>query len=163
MRQCFNLSFSTYYSIVNEGYSLSEREVRTLSADIRAILQKHIGSFEHITKINEYQRLKFNQVMFIKGSVFVDDLIHEEEIPSFLRLIFIFNINNTWLLIVEQLRTVSFNELLFSYELEHTHSFSVKEPNELIAILPKGTDIYDIGKKSYVNIFSRLTKEKKPV
>jgi hypothetical protein len=154
------LSSSNYYTIVNEGYSLLEREFYTLPIDIRKLLQKHIESSDHTTKIMEYQRLNFNHVMLIKGSVFVDNLMHEEEIPSFLHLIFIFKINNVSLLIVEQLQTIAFNESLWSYELEHTHLFFVKEPNDLIHIQPKRVDIYEIGKKSYANIFSRLTLEK---
>lgn len=146
LRQCLLLSCSNYYSIINEGYSLSEIEFHILSADIRALLQKNIGPFDRTAKIKEYQRLKFNHVMFIKGSVFVGNLVHEEEIPSFLLLIFIFNINDAWQLIVEQLQTVSFNESLCSYEVEHTRLFSVKDPNELIVILPKGIDVYEVGK-----------------
>lgn len=161
MHQCLVLSSSNYYTIVNQGYSLSERNLYTLPMDIRKLLEKHIDSFGHTTKIMEFQRLKFNHVMLIKGSVFVDNLLHEEEIPSFVRLIFIFKINGNWVLIVEQLQTIAFNESLWSYELEHTHLFFVKEPIELIRIQPKGVDIYEIGKKSYVNIFSRLTLEKK--
>ena len=43
-----------------------------------------------------------------------------------------------------------------------THEFYfVKQPNELIHIQPKGVDIYEIGKKPFVNVLSRLTDEKK--
>jgi hypothetical protein len=163
LHQCLLLSSSNYYTIDNVGYSLSQRNFYTLPVDIRKLLQKYVEYFDHTTKIMEYQRLKFNHVMLIKGSVFVDNLIHVEEIPSFLRLIFIFKINDVWLPIVEKLQTIAFNESLWSYELEHTHLYFVIEPNDLIRIQPKGVDIYEIGKKSYVNIFSRLTTEKKPV
>ena len=98
------------------------------------------------TKIMEYQPLNYNHVALIKGSAFVDNLMHEEEIPSFLHLVFIFKINDIWLLIVEQLETIAFNESLWSYELGHTNLFFVKQPNELIYIQPKGVDIYEIGK-----------------
>jgi len=163
MHQCLLLSYSNYYTIVNEGYSLSEREFYTLPIHIRKLLEKYLSCIDHTTKIMEYQRLKFNHVILVKGSVFVDNLMHEEEIPSFLHLLFIFKINNLWLFVVEQLQTVAFNESLWSYELERANLFSVKEPNELIDILPKGIDTYEIGKKSYVNVFSRLTKEKQRV
>jgi hypothetical protein len=153
MHQCLILSSSNYYKIINEGYSSGEKEFYTLPADIRKVLEENIGHFDRTTTIiMEYQRLKFNHVMFIKGSVFVDNLMHEEEIPSFLHLIFIFKTDNTWLLIVEQLQTVAFNESLWSFELEHTHLLSIKEPSEFIHILPKGLDIYKVNRKSYVNI-----------
>ena len=163
LHRCLLLSSSNYYNSINEGSSLEEKELYKLPADIRKLLQENIANFDHMTTIKEYQRLKFNHVVFIKGSVFVDNLTHEEEIPSFLHLIFILKINDAWLLIVEQLQTVAFAELFFSYELEHTHLLSIKEPNELIRILPKGLDIYEVNRKSYVNIFSRLTKEKRRV
>ncbi|CAM4933777.1 unnamed protein product [Rotaria socialis] len=46
LQQCLLLSSSNYYTIKNEAYSLSEREFHTLSADIRVLLQKHVGSFD---------------------------------------------------------------------------------------------------------------------
>ena len=98
--------------------------------------------------------------MFIKGSVFVNDLVHNEEVPSFVHLMFILKIDDVWLLIVEQLQTIAFNESLWSYELEHTHLLSTKHPNELIRIHSKGLDIYEVEKKSFVHVLSRLTKEK---
>jgi hypothetical protein len=158
--QCLLLSSESYYKLIDEGHSLTERDLYTLPADIRKLLHDSVGYSDYTTKIMEYQRLNVNHVHFIKGSLFVDKLLHEEEIPSFLHLVFILKINNTWLMIVEQLQTIAFNESLYSYELEHTHLFSIKQPNELIHILPKGLDIYEVNRKSYVNVFSRLTTEK---
>ncbi|CAF4094505.1 unnamed protein product [Rotaria magnacalcarata] len=161
LRQCLFLSLPNYYKIVREGYSATEKDLCTLPADVRKLLQGNTTYFDGRTKVMEYQRLKFDNIMFIKGSVFVNKLTEEEEIPSFLHVIFILKIDNDWLLIVEQLQTVAFNESLWSYELEHTHLLSIKQPNQLIHVLPKGLDIYELNEKSFVNIFSRLTAEKK--
>ncbi|CAF2102228.1 unnamed protein product [Rotaria magnacalcarata] len=155
LRQCFLLSLPNYYEIIREGYSSTEKHIYALPADVRKLLQGKIAHFDDTTTVMEYQRLKFDHVMFIKGSVFVNNLVEEEEIPSFLHVIFILKIANDWLLIVEQLETVAFNESLWVYELEHTHLLSMKQPNELIHVLPKGLDIYVLNGKSYVNILSR--------
>ncbi|CAF4228074.1 unnamed protein product [Rotaria sp. Silwood2] len=69
MHQCLLLSFSNYYTIVNEGYSLLEREFYTLPIHVRKLLEKYVEYIDHTTKIIEYQRLKCNHVMLIKGSV----------------------------------------------------------------------------------------------
>jgi hypothetical protein len=164
LHQCLLLSSLNYYNINDEGYSLTERDLYTLSADVRELLCNTVGILDSTeTKITEYQRLKFNHITFIKGSVFVDNLIHEEEIPSFFHLMLILKIDGVWLLIVEQLQTIAFNDSLWSYELERTHLLSIKRPNELISILPSGLDIYEVNKRSFVNILSRLTVEKKHV
>lgn len=136
-----------------------------LPADIRRLLQANIKNVDkHTLSMDtlfmEYERLQYNHVMFVKNSVFVNNLIHEEEIPSFLHLIFIFQVDNAWLLVVEELNTVAFNESLWSYEIEHTHLLSIKKPDELIRIVAKGLDIYEVNRKSYVNVLSRLTKER---
>lgn len=157
MLQCLLFSSPDYYSLTDKGHSLSERKWNTIPIHIQKLLEKYVKNFDQETNIMEYRRLRIDQVMFIQGSVFVDNLICEEEIPTFLYLTFIFRINDIWLLIVEQLQTVFFDELLFSYEVEHTKIFSIREPNTLIRILPKGLDIYEVKEKSYVNIFSRLT------
>ncbi|CAF1370806.1 unnamed protein product [Rotaria sordida] len=60
MHQCLLLSFSNYYTIVNEGYSLLEREFYTLPIHVRKLLEKYVEYIDHTTKIMEYQRLKFN-------------------------------------------------------------------------------------------------------
>ncbi|CAF5060317.1 unnamed protein product, partial [Rotaria magnacalcarata] len=73
-----------------------------------------------------------------------------------MQLAFIFKINNKWVLIVEQLQTIAFVETLWSFELERTRILLIKKPNDLILISPKGYDIYQVKKKSYVNILSRL-------
>ncbi|CAF4841790.1 unnamed protein product, partial [Rotaria sp. Silwood2] len=159
LRQCLLLSLPDYCTMIREGYSATEKHIYTLPADVRKLLQGKIAHFDDTTTVMEYQRLKFDHVMFIKGSVFVTNLVEEEEIPSFLHVIFILKIATDWLLIVEQLETVAFNESLWAYELEHTHLLSIKQPNELIHLLPKGLDIYQLNEKSYVNIFSRLTIE----
>ena len=140
------LSSSNHYSLVNSGCSLSAGEFHTLPIDIRKLLETRVEHFDHTTKIMGYQRLKYNHVALIKGSAFVDNAMHEE-IPSFRDLVFMFKINDVWLLIVEQLETIAFNESLWSYELGHTNLSSVKQPNKLIHIQPKGVDIYEIGKK----------------
>ncbi|CAM4926220.1 unnamed protein product [Rotaria socialis] len=147
--------------MIREGYSATEKHIYTLPADVRKLLQEKVAHFDDTITIMEYQRLQFDHVMFIRGSVFVNNLVEEEEIPSFLYMIFILKFADDWLLIVEQLNTVAFNESYWSYEVEHTHLLSINLPNELIHLLPKGLDIYELNEKSYVNIFSRLTIEKK--
>jgi hypothetical protein len=164
LHQCFLLSSLNYYNIDDEGYSRTERDLYVLPADVRKLLCNTTGILDSTeTKIVEYQRLKFNHIIFIKNSVFVNNLLHEEEVPSFFHLMFILKIGDDWLLVVEQLQTIAFNESLWSYELEHTHLLSIKHPNELIRILPKGLDIYEVNKKSFVNVLSRLTAEKKRI
>ena len=109
----------------------------------------------------KYQGLGYNHVALTKGSAFVHNLMHEEEMLSFLYLIFIFKINDALLLIIEQLETIAFNESLRSYKLGHTSLFFVTEPNELIHIQSKEVDIYEIAKKFYVNVLLHLIVEKK--
>ncbi|CAF1035257.1 unnamed protein product [Rotaria sordida] len=65
MHQCHLLSFSNYYTIVNEGYSLLEREFYTLPIHVRKLLEKYVEYIDHTTKIMEYQRLKFNHCAFL--------------------------------------------------------------------------------------------------
>ncbi|CAF4397254.1 unnamed protein product [Rotaria socialis] len=155
LRQCLFFSSSNYYDINNEGYSSRTKQFLMLPADIRRLLQENIKNVDQHTLFMEYERLQFNHVMFVKNSVFVNNLIHEEEIPSFFHLIFIFQVDNVWLLVVEELNTVAFNESLWSYELEHTHLLSIKKPDELIRIVAKGLDIYEVNRKSYVNVLSQ--------
>ncbi|CAF4249654.1 unnamed protein product [Rotaria magnacalcarata] len=130
-----------------------------LSAAVRQLLHDNIEDFDYATHISECQQLAHDHVKIMKGSVFVDTISHEEEVPSFMQLAFIFKINNKWVLIVEQLQTIAFVETLWSFELERTRILLIKKPNDLILISPKGYDIYQVKKKSYVNILSRLTKK----
>ncbi|CAF3158724.1 unnamed protein product [Rotaria socialis] len=159
LHQCFLLSSWNYFQANEQFSSPKQVKLNELSAAVRQLLHDNIEYFDYATHISECQQLAHDHVKIMKGSVFVDTISHEEEVPSFMQLAFIFKINNKWVLIVEQLQTIAFVETLWSFELERTRILLIKKPNDLILISPKGYDIYQVKNKSYVNILSRLTKK----
>ncbi|CAM4838394.1 unnamed protein product [Rotaria magnacalcarata] len=159
LHQCFLFSSWNYFQANEQFSSPKQVKLKGLSAAVRQLLHDNIEDFDYATHISECQQQAHDHVKIMKGSVFVDTISHEEEVPSFMQLAFIFKINNKWVLIVEQLQTIAFVETLWSFELERTRILLIKKPNDLILISPKGYDIYQVKKKSYVNILSRLTKK----
>ncbi|CAF1453608.1 unnamed protein product [Adineta steineri] len=67
LHQCLLLSFSNYYTIVNEGYSVSERDLCTLPIDILTgdhLASNDIGGFQKIFNTGEFCRhfhINYNQ------------------------------------------------------------------------------------------------------
>ncbi|CAF4463883.1 unnamed protein product, partial [Rotaria magnacalcarata] len=120
LHQCFLFSSWNYFQANEQFSSPKQVKLKGLSAAVRQLLHDNIEDFDYATHISECQQQAHDHVKIMKGSVFVDTISHEEEVPSFMQLAFIFKINNKWVLIVEQLQTIAFVETLWSFELERT-------------------------------------------
>ncbi len=105
----------------------------------------------------ECQTLIHKHVKYIKNSVFITALHHEEETPEFILIRHILKLNDSWKLVVQHLETLSFDQTLWSYEIVYLENFSVMNLDECVNILPHGLDIYFVKNSSIVNILAPLT------
>ena len=88
----------------------------------------------------------------------VRDLAHIEEIPIFCQIHHLLNIKEKWVAIAEELNTISFNDKLWSYEVEFTGTLTSIDINHCFDILPHCLDCYVVGQTHYINVLARLTR-----
>jgi len=154
LRLSLLLSYENFYNLMDKSISTKTIKSSQLPIEIKRLLLQH--QLDSLTYI-ECQALIHKHVKYIKNSVFIITLHHEEEIPEFILLRYILKLNDSWKLIVQHLETLSFDQTLWSYEIVYLEKFSVMDLDECVNILPHGLDIYFVKNSSFVNILTRLT------
>ncbi len=154
LRLSLLLSYENFYNLIDKATSTKTINLSQLPHDIKYLLEKdQPGSLTYI----ECQTLTHKHVKYIKNSVFITKLLHEEEIPLFVLVRHILKLGNSWKLVVQHLETLSFDQTLWSYEINYLEKFSIMNLDECVRILPHGLDIYFVKNSSFVNILTRLT------
>jgi hypothetical protein len=154
LRLSLLLSYKNFYHSIDKAVSTKTIQLSQLPIQIRTILIQH--KF-HSSTYSECEIFIHKHVKFIKNSVFIINLLHEEEIPSFVLLRYILKLDNSWRLIVQHLETLCFDEILWSYQIDYLEKFSIMDFDECLSLLPHGLDIYIIKNSSFVNVLTRLT------
>jgi hypothetical protein len=152
LRQAFVLSNAVFSMPRDEPSKLKTREIGQMSILVRRLLDGYVNE-----TLLECATLTHQNVIFHKGSIFIERLTNAEEIPVFVRIRHLLKWNEKWLAIVEHLRTVAFDETLFAYEIDSTEKLSKMDLDDCIHFLSHGLDIYTIGQLSYVNVLARVT------
>lgn len=148
------LSYENFYDLTDKSVSTKTINSSQLPMEIKLLLAQHQSNSLTYTQC---ETLIHKHVTYIKNSVFITALHHEEEIPEFILLRYILRLNNSWKLIVQHLETLSFDQTLWSYEIIYLEKFSIMSLDECVNILPHGLDIYLVKNSSFVNVLTRLT------
>ncbi|CAF0761503.1 unnamed protein product [Didymodactylos carnosus] len=138
LRQCLLLLSANYHNFLDENYSTKIIEY-TQYLECKTLIHKH--------------------VKFSKESVFIEKVIEQEDVPVFIRILFILKIRGNWKLVIEHLRTIWFNDKLWSYQIQYTQILSIIDPEQCLSVLPHAHDIYDVNEVPFVNILSCVTSE----
>ena len=154
LRLSLLLSYESFYNLIDKPMSTKTITTSQLPLEINLVLVQH--QFDSLAFI-ECDTLIHKHVEFIKNSVFITALHHEEEIPEFVLLRHILKLNESWRLIVQHLETLSFDQTLWSYEITYLEKFSIMNLDECLDILPHGLDVYFVKDSSFVNVLTRLT------
>ncbi|CAF4389883.1 unnamed protein product, partial [Adineta steineri] len=104
-------SYDNFYNLIDKPVSTKIINPSQLPVEIRLLLVQH--QYDLLTYI-ECQTLIHKHVKYIKNSVFIIALHHEEEVPEFVFLRHILKINDSWKLIVQHLETLSFDQTMCS-------------------------------------------------
>jgi hypothetical protein len=154
LRLSLLLSYEKFYNVVDKSVSTKTIKSSQLPIEIKRFLVQQQLDAQTYT---ECYTLFHKHVKYIKNSVFITALHHEEEIPEFVLLRYILKLNESWKLVVQHLETLSFDQTLWSYEIIYLEKFSVMNLDECVNILPNGLDIYFVKNSSFVNVLTRLT------
>ena len=127
-----------------------------ISLPVRRLLLKQI---EQTDSILECVSLYYHHINIKPKSIFVHRLQHAEEIPIFCQVDHLLNIKGKWIVIAEELNTVSFNDKLWAYEVEFTGTLVNIDIEQCFQILPHCLDIYVVELAHYINLLTRLTKQ----
>ncbi|CAF1288923.1 unnamed protein product [Rotaria sordida] len=120
LRHCMlNNSNSFSYSSSITVRSSKSIEWSKLSIPVRRLLMDHVNQTDLIC---EYTSIYYHHINIRTGSIVVHHLVHAEEIPVFCQIHHLLNIKEKCIIIAEMLNTVSFNEKLWSYEVEFTET-----------------------------------------
>ncbi|CAF3673963.1 unnamed protein product [Rotaria socialis] len=154
LRLSWLLSHDCFYNLNHKSISTKFIKSLELPIDTKRLLVRH--KFDYPV-YEECQTLIHNPVKFMKNSVFTTKLLYQENIPEFVLLRRILKVEKSWILIVQHLQAVSFDETLWSYEISYLEQLSVMNLDERINILSHGLDIYSLNDAYFVNVLTRLT------
>lgn len=157
LRQCLlNKLESSRFSPSLTVYSSRPVALFKFSIPIQGFLKKYINETD---LINESLSIYHHDHNIKQKSVFVYDLVHTEEIPVFCQIHHLLKINEKWFVVAEKLHTNTFNEKLWSYEVEYTGTLVKIDVEHYLKLFPHCLDIYILEELYYINMLTRLTKQ----
>ena len=156
LKQCIISSKSKLYNSGQRALSVQEFKEFQITDRVKQILNVHLGRYYSGNKIFECKSLWFNHVQYHQSCIYVVGLDKIDERPYFAQVIRIIRAQDEWLLLMDRLKTVSYNDLLCAWNVETNEDFFIIEPQQL-KYYHKGLDIYLIDGISYVSPISKLT------
>lgn len=156
LKQCFK--FNNLGSLNDGKYPIGIKKIHNkyFTLPMRNILLKH---FQHIDFENDFiqcNKLNYEDILYYRSGVYVVGFEAVYEQPMFFQIVFILKRNEKWWLFVDNLRTISYDEELFAWEIKSFQNYSILDPCELTYIY-KGLDVYEVKNSSFVSYTARLT------
>ncbi|CAF1262315.1 unnamed protein product [Adineta ricciae] len=155
LKQC--LTFGYAPELRRSQHVIGIKKIRSTCFNLamRNLLVKHFDQidFENIFQCNA---LVYENIEYRRSCVYVVDLQPSHEQPSFAQIVFIVKMKEKWWLLVDMLDTMSYNEKLFSWQIQSMDHYSIIDPREL-KYYYKGLDVYVVNDLSFVSFVSRLT------
>ncbi|CAM2724129.1 unnamed protein product [Rotaria socialis] len=157
LRSCLlNKTKSLSLSAVTTIRSSKLIEWCKLSHSIQHLLMKDVNK---INTIYECSSIDYHHINIRQGSIVVHHLAHAEEIPVFCQIYCILKVEDKCMIIAEILDTISFNDKLWSYQIELTGTLIKIDIEHCFSIFPHCLDSYVVEQSHYINILTRLTKK----
>ncbi|CAF1556367.1 unnamed protein product [Rotaria magnacalcarata] len=157
LRYCMlNNSNSFCYSSSITVRSSKSIKWSKLSIPVRRLLINFINETD---LIYECTSIYYHHMNVRTGSIVVHHLAHAEEIPIFCQIHHLLNIQEKTTTIAEMLNTISFDENLWSYEVEFSGTLVTIDIEHCFDIHPHCLDLYDVEHVHYINLLTRLTKQ----
>jgi hypothetical protein len=160
LRQCFLLSKCQFLKAFDEASGNKIIHIYEIDSKIKVLLTHRYGQqlFQSDQTFLQCSQLIHNHIIYKQHAVYVYDLEHVEEIPSFFQIVHILKLNQQWIFIVDFLNTDGFSTKLWSYKVSSYDRLEIISPNDL-KYYHKGLDLYKVDHLDVVNLTSRLTKE----
>lgn len=155
LRSCLLNKSNSYIPSPLTFRSFKTITLKDLSLPVQRLLMKSIDQSDHI---QESISIYYYNIHIRPNAIIIRDLAHTEEIPIFCQVHHLLNIQEKWVAIAEELDTISFDDKLWSYEVEFTGKLISIDINDCFDILPHCLDCYAIGQAHYINVLTRLTK-----
>ena len=155
LRNCLLCHSNSFFSSSLNARSYKAITLMNLSTPVKRLLMNNI---EHFDLIHESFSIYYHSIHIKPNAIIVRDLAHTEAIPIFCQIRHLLNIKEKWVAIAEELNTVSFNDKLWSYEVEFTGTLISIDINHCFDILPHCLDCYVVGQTHYINVLTRLTR-----
>ncbi len=154
LRHCL-LNKSNSFSLSSSPTIRSSKliEWSKFSLPVQRLLMEHVNQIDLIC---ECSSINYHHVNIRPKSVIVHGLAHAEEIPIFYHIHHLLNIEEKWVIIAEQLNTISFNEKLWSYEVEFTGTLVKIDIEHCFDIFPHCLDTYVVEQAHYILIVNIL-------
>ena len=136
------------------------------SSTIMAPFYKAIDWFELGHHVNQTDSIfactsiYYHHINVRQKSFMVHQIVHAEEIPLFCQISHILKVNQNWTTVAEKLDTLALNEKLWSYEVEYMGILIGLDLERCLEIFPHCLGIYVVEQSNYINILTRLTKQR---
>ena len=155
LRHCMlNVSHSSFYSSFITTRSSKSIEYLKLFFPIRRLL---VNDVKEIDLVCECTSIEYHHINIRPRSILVHRLMHAEEIPAFCEVHCILSIVEKVFVIAEILDIISFNEELWSYQVEYIGKLIKIDIEHCFNIYPHCLDMYIVEQTNYINVLTRIT------
>ncbi|CAM4827088.1 unnamed protein product, partial [Rotaria magnacalcarata] len=127
-----------------------------LAIPVQRLLNQYINQADSVFECNS---IVYHHKNIRAKSVIVHDLAHTEEIPIFCQVHHLLNAKDKWFIIAEELNTISFNDKLWSYEVEFSGKLIKIDIEKCFDILPHCLDTYLVEQTRYNLYFCVLDED----
>ena len=157
LRQCWDWQSQSVSDNTqdNKQAAASESSLQELPLHVQAHLQ--VLDISVGEKIWKSKLIFVNSITYAVGDYFILDLVHEEQIPLFVKITLILNIRANWLLVGNLHTTVAFLSHLHAYHIEDTGDSLLLKPGDEVDSHP--LDMYRCDGKDLVTLIHRPFKE----
>jgi hypothetical protein len=156
LKNIYRLSRLTHLKSFDRAIKIQKVENNYFNNAMKQILINHFGSINFSQDLLQCKKFYHENVEYCRSSVYIIDLMHINETPKFIQVIYILKKSNKWWLLVDELKTICYHEKLCAWEITSMNHFSMLDPHDLKYYF-KGLDIYELNNSSFVSFTARLT------
>lgn len=156
LKQSFRLSQSQLLKTMHYSVGMKKLQYADFDARMKTVLRQHFGDIDIYKDLVQCTKLYHENIEYCRSGIYIIDLTNPDEQPIFAQVVFIIRMEEKWWLLVDILRTKSYDENLFSWEVQSMNHYSILDPG-VMKYFYKGLSIYELKNSSFVSFTARLT------
>lgn len=150
-KQCWEFSSNLMCAFERSKCKSVSTPFSALPIDLQNTLKGH-GAFQNVQfegkRLQRVSELHVNNVKYALENVFVVGHVHAEEIPLFLKVKYIINVDTCWVLCGKMLIPVLFDSHIHAYQVRADPNWSLLHPGDEVDFHP--LDVYSIDDQLFV-------------
>jgi hypothetical protein len=156
MKQTFKFSRLSQFKSVHHAVRIQKIRSLFFNKQMKQISTDHFGNVDLNEDLIQFNKLFHNNVEYSRSAVYIINLMNINEQPIFGQIVRIIKTYEKWWLLVDLLKTISYDEALSAWEIKSIDNYAILNSYRL-EYYYKGLDIYEVNSSSYISFTARLT------